>query len=373
MGIPNKLREAKIMRARHSVVTTAAIAVAAASVVSGTFPAAAAETINLTFLSGFPPAMTSTGAFINAYKPSVDAQLAKSGKYKINWNMAHSGQIVKPRGELEGVETGLGDIGIVITAFHADKLPLYKVPYVTPFTTKKTGYMAATYRKLQRQFPEFAKTWDAFNQVQVGTTVNVDNYMLISSTPLKSLSDLKGKKVGAAGANLPWVTPTGAAGVQTNLADAYNSLSTGIYNAMIVWPQAMGGFKLCEAAPFALDADLGSASVHALNVNKDVWQALPAEVKDALTAASEPWDNEQLRLLSTGAEKGLARCRTEFGMKYTRMSPEDQKAWAFGLPNLAQEWAKANDSKGLPGTPVLKAYMEAMRVDNKPVRNWDRE
>lgn len=359
------------MHARHSIVASAAIAVA--SVVSSTVPAFAAETISLTLLSGFPPAMTSTGAVVNAYRPAVDAQLAKSGNYKIDWNMAISGQIVKPRGELEGVEAGLGDIGIVITAFHADKLPLYKIPYVTPFTTKKTGFMAETYRKLQQQFPEFSQTWDSFNQVQVGTTVNVDNYMLISSSPLKTLADLKGKKIGAAGSNLPWVTPTGAAGVQTNLADAYNSLSTGIYNAMIVWPQAMGGFKLCEAAPFTLDADLGSASIHALNVNKDVWKGLPSEVKDALAAASEPWDKEQLRLLSDGAEKGLERCRKEFGMTYTRMSPGDQKAWAFGLPNLAQEWAKANDAKGLPATKILTAYMDAMRSVDKPVRNWDRE
>jgi len=362
------------MRVRLSIIATVAIVAATANSVSGTAPAFAAETINLTFLSGFPPGMTSTGAFINAYTPAVDAQLAKSGNYKINWNMAHSGQVVKPRGELEGVESGLGDIGIVITAFHEDKLPLYKIPYVTPFTTKNTGFMAATYRKLQQQFPEFANTWDSFNQVQVGTTVNVDNYMLISSTPLKSLSDLKGKKVGAAGANLPWVTPTGAAGVQTNLADAYNSLSTGIYNAMIVWPQAMGGFKLCEAAPFTLDADLGSASVHALNFNKGVWQGLPKEVQDALIAASEPWDKEQLRLLSEGADAGLARCRTEFGMVYTQMSADDRKSWAFGLPNLAQEWAQANDAKGLPASSILKAYMDEMRTSGDPIlRNWDRE
>lgn len=161
--------------------------------------------------------------------------------------------------------------------------------------------------------------------------------------------------------------------MQTNLADAYNSLSTGIYNAMIIWPQAMGAFKLCEAAPFTLDADLGSASVHALNVNKDVWQGLSSEVQDALIAASEPWNKEQLRLLSDGAEKGLARCRKEFGMIYTRMSPEDRKAWAFGLPNLAQEWAKASDGKGLPASSILKVYMDAMRSAGKPVRNWDRE
>jgi len=80
----------------------------------------AQQSINITLLSGFPPPVTVVGAAINTYVPAVDATLAKTGNYKIKWNLAISGQIVKPRGELEGVEIGIGDIAIVVTAFHAD-------------------------------------------------------------------------------------------------------------------------------------------------------------------------------------------------------------------------------------------------------------
>ena len=43
-------------------------------------------------------------------------------------------------------------------------------------------------------------------------TGTVDNYVLISETPIKSLAEIKGRKIGAAGPNLPWVKAVGAAG-----------------------------------------------------------------------------------------------------------------------------------------------------------------
>ena len=56
------------------------------------------------------------------------------------------------------------------------------------------------------------------------------------------------------------------------------------------------------------------------------------------------------------------------------MSEADRKKWAFRLPNLAQDWAKANDAKGLPASAILKDYMDAMRAGRATsVRNWDRE
>lgn len=122
---------------RKSLVGAAAIAAIAGGVAAASLPAAAEETVNLTFLTGFPPPVTAIGAFIDFYASAVNKQLAKNGNFTVNWNMAHSGQIVKPRGELEGVELGLGegvelglgDVGIIPTVFHADKLPLYELSF----------------------------------------------------------------------------------------------------------------------------------------------------------------------------------------------------------------------------------------------------
>ena len=355
--------------------TMLAIAAAATATVAATAPASAQETINLTAISGYPPPATWVGSLVDAYMPAVDAILAKSGTYKINWNKGISGQIVKPRGELEGVESGIGDLGVIVTAFHADKVPLYDVSFKTPFSTLDVGLVSAVTQKMIATFPQYNETWlKEFNQVPLQSTGAVDNYMLWSKKPITSITQVKGLKVGAAGPNLPWVLAIGAAGVQTNLADAYNSLSTGIYEAMIVWRQGAGAFKLCEPAPFAFDASLGAVNGFSLNFNRDVWESLPQEVQSAMSAAAPAWTTENVKRVNDGAQWGLARCEKEFGTKVTKASNEERLAWAKALPPLGKQWAEQRNKAGQPGTEILSAWMTEMRAANQPIaRHWDRD
>ncbi|MEK9900918.1 MAG: hypothetical protein VW516_09235, partial [Rhodospirillaceae bacterium] len=168
--------------------TALLIAAAATATVAVSAPAAAQETINLTAISGYPPPATWIGSLVDAYMPAVDAELAKTGNYKINWNKGISGQIVKPRGELEGVETGIGDLGVIVTAFHADKVPLYDVSFKTPFTTNDIALISRTTQKMVDTFPQYNQTWlNEFNQVALAPTGAVDNYMLWSAKQITSL------------------------------------------------------------------------------------------------------------------------------------------------------------------------------------------
>lgn len=360
---------------RKSIVGAATISAVAGGVAAASLPANAAESINLTFITGFPPPVTAIGAFIDAYAPAVNAQLAKTGNYTVNWNMAHSGQIVKPRGELEGVELGLGDISVVPSVFHADKLPLYELSFKTPFTTKNMDLIARTFKMLEGKYAAaFNKGWKQANQIELYPTGAVDNYFVLSPKPLSKFSDLKGMKLGAAGPNLPWVTAAGAAGVQTNLADAYNSLNTGIYEGGIFWAQAAGAFKLCEPAPFIFDTGFGANQAQALTINADVFDSLPDEVKKAITDNAEGWHAANVVKLDKGATFGLNRCKNDFKTKVTTMSDADRKTWAFGLGGLASDWAKKNDAAGLPATAILADYMDALRAGGAtPIRNWDKE
>ena len=337
-------------------------------------PAGAAETVKLTYLAGFPPAATFVGAFVNGYVPAVDAELAKTGKYRIEWNLAHSGQVVKPRGELEAMQQGLGDIGNIPTGFHADKLPYHKISYVTPFTTQDPVLVANVMRELSGVFPENDAVWASFGQNVLGETVNIENYIILSSKPLAKFSDLKGMKVGGAGPNLLWIEGTGAAGVSSTLNDFYNSLSSGIYQAAIVWPQAAGAFKICEPAPHVLDAGFGAAGVHTLTANTVSWKKLPEEVRAALAKHGATWNEAQAKLLFDGAKAGMEMCAEKFNMKVTKVNDADRKTWAMGLPPLGLDWAKEMAAAGRPGAKYLTAYMDRMRAAKQPIaRNWDKE
>ena len=94
---------------------------AAAAVMAVQSPAMAQKTISLTAVDGYPPRALQVKTFIKFFIPEVDKRLAKSGDYKIRWNQAFAGQIVKVKRVMTGMQQGLGDIGVVTTVFHQEQ------------------------------------------------------------------------------------------------------------------------------------------------------------------------------------------------------------------------------------------------------------
>ncbi len=75
-----------------------------------------------------------------------------------------------------------------------------------------------------------------------------------------------------------------------------------------------------------------------------------------------------------------AKKRTKFlaimkkkGVKVSTLAAAERQKWAAMMPNIAQEWAQRLDKRGLPGTKLMKAYMDELRARGiKIVRHWDR-
>ncbi len=359
----------------NSAVRTALIAGAVlASAATMAAPASATETIKLTMLSGYPQLAAWTGAAVETFIPDVDAALAKTGNYKIDWNVAIAGQVVKATGEIEGIENQLGDIGIAVTAAAPDKAPLYAISFNTPFTTLDMTLLSDTMKSLTEQFPAYAADWESLNQVALYPASAVDNMMVWTDKKTTKLSELEGVKIGAIGPNLRWVQPIGAIGINTDLVRAYNGLSTGVFNGVIFWPAAAGQFKLCEPAPYALEADIGAVSGFSLNVNRDSWESLPEEVRNAFAAAAPKWKDSTVARVKKVTDIMVNKCVKEYGTEFTKLTDAERKQWAMSLPPLGKEWASQRDAAGAPGTEILKVYMDTMRAANQPIaRNWDVE
>jgi TRAP-type C4-dicarboxylate transport system substrate-binding protein len=347
---------------------------AAAFALAALSPAAAQQQIKLTIVSGNAPAFTAVGAAIDSLMPRIDEQLVKSGKYKINWVQGWSGSIVKPRGELEGIQTGVGDVGIVPGPFFPDKLTLYQIGYNTPFVSKDLDVVTGGMNQLLAKFPEMGAQGEKFNQIVLKIAGVSDNYVIFSKREITKFSDLKGMKIAAVGANQPWVAAAGATPVATELATQYNAYQTGVFEGIVLWQQAYTAFRMCELGAFRLDIDFGAISPILVTVNKDTWAKLPDEVKAAFRQGSDAWARETDKRIKGASESGRQRCEKEHNLKTTKLSDADRKAWAFAMPNVAQAWAKRQDAAKLPGTKMLAAWMDFMREKKQPiVRNWDRE
>ena len=153
-------------------------------------PAMAAETVKAVVIDGYPAGALWVKEFTNFFIPEVDKRLANSGNYVMEWQESYGGSIVKPKGVLEGIQLGLGDIGIVTTIFHNSKLPSQAISAVTPFVAADARAVAKAVDEIAKEFPTMQNEFAAQNQVYLATGVVLDTYQLFSKKPINSLADV---------------------------------------------------------------------------------------------------------------------------------------------------------------------------------------
>jgi len=359
------------MMGRKTGLAALGLVLAATASISTSGPASATETIKAVVIDGYPARALWVQEFTNFFIPEVDKRLAETGNYKIDWQESYGGSIVKPKGVLEGIKLGLGDIGIVTTIFHSSKLPSQAISAVTPFVAPDARAVARAVDEIAKEYPTMQKEFEDQNQVYLATGVVLDTYQLFSKEPINSLKDVEGGKVAGAGMNLRYLEGIdGAAGVRGGLTDFYNMLQTGLVDHAMLWPEAAKTFKIAEVAPYMLKADLGAVNSKTITVNKDYWDGLPDEVKQALQEVAVEY-RDHVAGMAMDRAQASRDAFVEAGGTIVEMDPTEREAWAKAMPNVASEWAATLEKKGEPGSEMLQAYMKKLAdAGYEPVRDW---
>src|SRR4029078_38341 len=182
---------------------------------------------------------------------------------------------VKVADTLEGVQSGIIDVGGYCFCFEPSNLPLHAFQVMLPFGTMSPEKSVKIARAVYERVPALAKTFeDKFNQVLIGLIAD-NGYNLTTTFEWNSVGDLKGRKLAGAGLNLKWLEYAGAVPVQSSLPEAYTSMQTGVYNGVILFPSAMVNFKLYEVSKYYTEIGFGSTTWAGLTMNVARFNQLP--------------------------------------------------------------------------------------------------
>jgi TRAP-type C4-dicarboxylate transport system substrate-binding protein len=359
---------------REKIMISRLVGAAALAVALTTTSALAEQKIGLTVAAGQPPAALPSLALVGKYFiPEVNKRI-KDAKLDvvIEWKEAYAGSLLKPYQMLDGVKDGLTDIGFVPTIFFPDKLPLENITLVAPFLTTDIILLSRVMNKLHETIPEFPGQYAKFNQVRLGGT-GADSFELLTTFPVKRFEDVKGRKIGTAGAALAWLRGTGATPVQSNMMEYYNSTKNGVFEGFIAFPSSFPAMKYPEAAPYITKIGFGAQYSVVLTMNKDSFNKLPPPVQKIMLDVGEQWGARSDEAYMTAGEAGYKSLPT-FNAHLYEFSPEERLKWARAMPNIAKEWAATMEKQGLPGNKALTALMaEARKAGIKPIRDWDQE
>lgn len=339
----------------------------------GSAPARAAETVKLTLVAGHPEIFLWVKHLKQTFAPAVDAELARSGRYRVEWTHAYGGTVAKIGGELDAIQDGLADLGYNPSLFNPSRLPMQNVAFVAPFTSDKPRVVTELVEQLQRDIPPMGAAWERYNQRYLGGGVSIDSYHLLTTFPVHRLDDLKGRKIAGPGAVVGWLRGTGAVGVAGELSSYYNAIKTGVYDGVILFATAAAPARLVEAAPFVTKVNFGSAYAGGLTANSERWARLPDEVRQAIGSAVGAY-SRAFYVAQDAAIEGAWAQMAAAGARISDFPAAERARWAAGLPATPRLWADNLEKNGLPGRRILSAYMDGLRARGEQMpRAWDKE
>jgi C4-dicarboxylate-binding protein DctP len=331
--------------------------------------AAQAENIRLRIASGHPTVNTYVNLMQTFFVPEVTKRVAARTPHKIEFVEGYGGSMIKVADTLEGVQTGIIDIGGYCFCFEPSNLPLHSFQVMLPFGTMSPERSVKLARSVYNKVPYMSQVFeDKYNQKLLGL-ISDNGYNLGTTFDWNTIGDLKGRKLAGAGLNLKWLEYAGAVPVQSALPDAYTSMQTGVYFGWIMFPSGWVNFKLNEVAKYYTEIGFGAVTWHGLTINKNRFNRLPKEVQDIVVEVGREFEAMTGTVNEQNYPKQIEQLKT-LGVAVKSVPESVKLEWANSLKGWPQEKATELDKQGLPATQVLKtALQEAEALGHKwPLR-----
>lgn len=351
----------KVVRITFVVMTAAFL------LLSGT---ARAETFRLVIGAGHPvDASVWITSMRDFFQVEVKKRVETKTPHKIEWVEAYGGSIAKLGEVLEAVESGLMDIGDLHVPFEPAKLMAHNFPYFIPFGTPDPVMASKAARKVYDETPQLREILEKkYNQVYLATG-SVGNYNLVTTFPWEKVEQLKGRKIAAAGPNIPWLQAVGAIPVQSNLNEAYTSLQTGVYQGWVMFPDAVISFKLHEVAKYYTFTDFGAIPNVLITINQNTWKKFPKEVQEIFLDVGRQYHLVQTPLGVAKGERSV-KAMKDAGCTVRTLTWEEKVKWANALPDIPKDRIAEINKAGMPGN-VVSAYYKNLKAEGfKFPREW---
>jgi TRAP-type C4-dicarboxylate transport system substrate-binding protein len=336
---------------------TAVLVAAGLALGMGLGGGAYADDITLRIASGHAPGVVYVNLMRDFFEVEVKKRVEERTDHTVNFVQGYAGSIVKTNETLEGVQDNIVDMGGFCFCFEPSNLPLHAFQVMLPFGPTDPEQSLKMAQAVYAATPQLTSVFEEkFNQ-KLLARITDGAYNLGTTFDWNTLDNLKGQKIAGAGLNLNWLNYAQAVGVQSALPNAYQDMSTHVYEGWIMFPSAWNNLKLYEPAPFYTLIGFGAITWHGLTINLDTWNRLPPEVQEILVEVAKEFEEKTGEVNKAEYARHVEELR---GKTTVKELPEDvRKAWAEALAAWPQQIAKEIDGKGLPGSETLKLALKA--------------
>jgi len=321
--------------------------------------ASAQQQIVLKVADHYPVASPTAAATARHFMAEVTRQT--NGRVKFEYFPAE--QLGKSKDMLTLTLTGVTDIGFAAPAYVSDRLPLGAVAELPgTFTDACDGTRA--FLNMARDGILAEREYKP-NQIRLLIAMLLPPYQILTRPGMTGLSSIQGLKLRTGGGLQDISTRAlGAVPVRIAGADVYESMARGTLDGLVFPLPAIEQFKLQEHVKFSTQGmNFGSfASTYVISERK--WNSLPADIRAIMDKVG--LETSLSACAKIGADQGPSVDRLKAaGVRFVDFSAADKAKVEEVLRPVGQQWAKQLDDRGLPGSAVLKSYLDELQKIRK--------
>ena len=300
------------------------------------------------------PGIAPMGDVAKSYQDEVTKRTNGAVTFESFW----SASLGAPAEYIEMLKNGVVQVIQTHQWYTPSRMPLGEFEYVFPFGPTDAELVVKAMRQIRSEFPEFAKELSDNNAILLADPPQGAYYML-STVPITSIADFKGKKVALVGRYFGREMPPGAVAVVRPAHERYDLLNSGVTQVNLDPWDNMYAFKLHEVTNYYLDnLSLLLACPMGIFMNLNTFKSLDPETQKIMLDAGK---NVELRTATEILPQWLKKTQDLWrakGIKWITFPDEEKVKWAATLEDIPAEWAADVEKLGLPGFKIVQRWQE---------------
>lgn len=255
------------------------------------------------------------------------------------WSNALGGEA--EMAQMVGVEAV--DIATIVTGNNPSLLPLSGVTNAVPFVFfDDVSVVEATHELFYGN--EAVKAELAAANLKPLIIRHLPEYRLLCRMPVKTIEDLKGKKVRTYGAFVPQMfVALGAVPVTVLPLEMNEALERGTVDCIYLTYGTFQAFKLYKAAKYLINVNFGTINAYTTFTAQSKWEAWPESLKTIVSEAAGNAEKMSLEISKVADENALKAMLADGAELVTF---EDQEKLSQALPDMLDLWSAKMAEQG---------------------------
>lgn len=341
----------KKVRVRKFYVTAAAVAMGMVFIAL----TASAGTIRLTY-ANFPPAPTFPCVQMERWADEVESRTDGA----VSIQTFPGGTLLGAKNMLDGVISGQADIGCFAMSYHPGRFPVLEVVDLPLGWPNATVASLALWDLYQKYKPA------SLSQVKVLTVFTCPPANIMSVSPIRTIDDLAGFEIRAAGTGVKVFELLGASPIGMPQSDVPDALHKKVIQGMASSLEVMKDFNYAEYCRYITMTNLQVVTFGVV-MNKKSWDALPESVKtvmDDLAREQTEWTG---RYVDKHVDEAVAWSKETYDVEVITLPAAEQKRMSGLLQPLVDNYVE-RVSKTVPAEDIVRDVMALKATNEKALK-----